>query len=256
MTGRALVLAAHGCTADPAMNRGINGLARRVARLTRFDEVAAAFHQGEPSLTTVLDGLASHDVLVVPLMTSAGYYSDTVLPRELAKNARYRRVRLRCTAPIGTSGRMADLVADRVRSLMEGLGGDPSASCLALVGHGTFRHPQSRVATVALAEELAGRGLCQSVLHAFLDEPPTVETIMARCDRPLLIVQPFLIGNGLHLTEDLTARLGVPAGTLPLMATQGPIRVIVDEAVGTDARMADVITAVIHDHAYSRQETG
>ena len=76
-----------------------------------FDEVAVAFHQGEPGFDTVLDELAADEVTVVPVLTSAGHYGDVVLPEALARNRRFAEVRLRQTPPVGTHAGIAALVA-------------------------------------------------------------------------------------------------------------------------------------------------
>ena len=80
MSGSALVLAAHGSRRDPAANALVRRLAQAVRERRLFDEVAVAFHQGEPGFDTVLDELEAEAVTVVPVMTSAGHYADVVLP--------------------------------------------------------------------------------------------------------------------------------------------------------------------------------
>ena len=55
VSSRALVLAAHGSRRDPAANAPSAGSPKRSARHRLFDEVAVAFHQGEPGFDTVLD---------------------------------------------------------------------------------------------------------------------------------------------------------------------------------------------------------
>ncbi|MDQ3426981.1 MAG: hypothetical protein M3477_04050, partial [Gemmatimonadota bacterium] len=102
MSGRALVLAAHGSRRDPAAGALVRRLAETVRGRRLFDEVAVAFHQGEPGFDGVLDELRSEEVTVVPVMTSAGHYSDVVLPAALARNRRYPEVRLRQTPPVGS----------------------------------------------------------------------------------------------------------------------------------------------------------
>ena len=72
MSGRALVLAAHGSRRDPAANALVRRLAESLRGRRLFDEVAVAFHQGEPGFDAVLDELAADEVTVVPLLTSAG----------------------------------------------------------------------------------------------------------------------------------------------------------------------------------------
>ena len=58
MSSRALVLAAHGSRRDPAANAAVRRLAEAVRAHRLFDEVAVAFHQGEPGFDTVLDEVA------------------------------------------------------------------------------------------------------------------------------------------------------------------------------------------------------
>ena len=82
------MLAAHGSRRDPAANALVRRLAQAVRERRLFDEVAVAFHQGEPGFDTVLDELESEAVTVVPVMTSAGHYADVVLPEALARNRR------------------------------------------------------------------------------------------------------------------------------------------------------------------------
>ena len=81
-----LVLAAHGSNAQPLVNARIRELAETLESNGRFTRVLAAFHQGAPHFSKVLDQLPAGRTVVVPLMTSAGYYCDKVLPRELRRN--------------------------------------------------------------------------------------------------------------------------------------------------------------------------
>src|SRR5688572_5915924 len=114
----ALVLAAHGSRRDPAANELVRRHAHAIRARGVFDEVAVAFHQGEPGFDIVLDTLESRIVTVVPVMTSAGHYAETVLPTALRKNRRYGDVRLRITPPVGTHPEIAALVARRVATLL------------------------------------------------------------------------------------------------------------------------------------------
>ena len=97
MTGRALALAAHGSRRDPAANALVRRLAESLRARRLFHEVGVAFHQGEPGFDAVLDELTADEVTVVPLLTSAGHYSEVVLPEALARNRRFPDVRLRQT---------------------------------------------------------------------------------------------------------------------------------------------------------------
>jgi uroporphyrin-III C-methyltransferase len=229
---RALVLAAHGSRRQP----GANALVRRVAESLRgrrlFDEVAVAFHQGEPGFDTVLDEIDSDDITVVPFFTSGGHYSNVVLPHALARNPRYAERPLRLTRPVGDHPAIGALVARRVAELIHERRLDRGSVSLALVGHGTKRHRESRSATLHLADILRSRRVAAQVLTAFLDDDPPVETLLRTATCPHLLVIPFLIGGGTHVSNDTPRRLAT---------RDSRPTVIVDQPIGSYPGLVDVI---------------
>jgi uroporphyrin-III C-methyltransferase len=246
MTGRALVLAAHGSRREP----GANALVRRLAESLRgrrlFDEVAVAFHQGEPGFDAVLDELTADEVTVVPFLTSAGYYSEVVLPEALARNRRFAEVRLRQTPPVGTHAGVAPLVARRVTELIRDQSAERDQIGLVLVGHGTPRHPQSRTATEHLADVLRRRRAAGRVVAAFLDDEPSVEQAVAGLAGRAVLVVPFLIGGGAHTLEDLPRLLGLPQGE---QTGQVDGRVImVDHPVGSYVGLDEIVLDLARRH--------
>jgi sirohydrochlorin ferrochelatase len=110
---RGLVIAAHGSRRC----RDANALVRRIAETLRarrlYDEVAVAFHQGEPGFDSVLDELTSDEATVVPFFTSEGHYTDVILPEALSRNRRHAELRLRQTPPVGSHAGIGALVARR-----------------------------------------------------------------------------------------------------------------------------------------------
>jgi uroporphyrin-III C-methyltransferase len=247
-SGRALVIAAHGSRRDPAAN----GLVRRVAESIRsrrlFDEVAVAFHQGEPGFDTVLEELAADEVTVVPFMTSGGHYSDVVLPAALERSRRYAEVRLRITPPVGGHPGVAPLVARRVSELLRDHALDRDATSLLLVGHGTRRHLQSRDTTLELAATLQRRRVAREVLAGFLDDEPSVVQALGRASAGTTIVLPFLVGGGSHAEEDLPNLLGLPAGAAPLTGERDGRLVLLDRAIGTLPGLAEIVIDLARRH--------
>jgi uroporphyrin-III C-methyltransferase len=203
VTARALILAAHGSRRDPAANALVRRLAEAVRARRLFDEVAVAFHQGEPRFETVLDEITADEVTVVPLLTSAGHYADVVLPEALSRNRRFAELRLRQTPPVGTHSGIAPMVARRVTELLRNEGIPRHSASVAIVGHGTPRHEESRTSTVQLAETLRRRRVAGEVLAAFLDDDPPLDALLQTAALPHLIVVPFLIGGGTHVSEDI-----------------------------------------------------
>jgi uroporphyrin-III C-methyltransferase len=244
----ALVLAAHGSRRDPAANALVRRLAQALRERRLFDEVAVAFHQGEPGFDSVLDELEAEAVTVVPVMTSAGHYAEVVLPDALGRNRRHGSVRLRITPPVGSHPGIAPLVARRVSELLREQGLDRSETAVLLAGHGTRRHAGSRETTLRLAETLRRRGVASQVAAGFLDDEPSLPEALAEVRASAILVLPFLIGGGSHAAEDVPRALGLEPGELPLAGRLDRVRIVVDHAVGTLPGILDVIVDLARRH--------
>jgi uroporphyrin-III C-methyltransferase len=238
VSGRALVLAAHGSRREPEANALVRRLAESLRGRRVFDEVAVAFHQGEPGFDSVLDEVRAEEITVVPLLTSAGHYNDVVLPESLARNRRHAEVRLRQTPPVGTHSGIAPLVARRVTELLRDSTDARETVSLLIVGHGTPRHPESRASALQLVETLRRRRVAGEVLAGFLDDDPTVEEALAHVMHRTVVVVPFLIGGGSHTLEDLPS----------LAASRRDVRVVVDHAVGAYAGLDEIVLDLARRH--------
>ncbi len=244
MSGKALVLAGHGSHVDPTVNGLVRGYAVRISEMDLFDEVVSAFHQGEPAFATVLDSLVADHITVVPMMTSRGYFSEVVLPRELARNQRYPSICVCRTDPVGTCpgivSMVARLVCDRLRE--HDLSFDKTA--LVIVGHGTRRHPGSRDATFRLADSLRSRGVCSEVISGFLDDHPQVDTLLDQVTQSDVVVVPFFIGGGPHAASDVPTALGLKVHDDHLPPISGRVNgrfVVCDAAIGTDPGIIEIV---------------
>lgn len=238
MAPAALVLAAHGSRHRPDANVKVEEAVLWLRRQGPFDEVTAAYHQGRPAFSQVLDGLRSLDVTVVPFMTSRGFFCDHVLPRELAKNRSYHQLKIRVTPPVGLHPALPELVTSRLEKQLRERRCEPRQTAVAVVGHGTLRHPRSRQATQSLAEKLCSRGLFAQVKAFFLDEPPQVEEIPGSFQGRPTVVVPFLMGGGAHALEDLPRRLGTGA---ELIEEGSSPRLYVDRPVGDDPALPALV---------------
>jgi len=244
---RSLVLAAHGSRRDPAANALVRRIAETLRARRLYHEVAVAFHQGEPGFNTVLDELEGDEVTVVPFLTSAGHYTEVVLPEALSRNSRFPELRLRVTPPVGTHGGIAPLVARRVTELMRERGIERASVSLALVGHGTRRHPESRSSTIQLADTLRRRRVAGEVLAAFIDDDPPLDALLQTAALPHLIVVPFLIGGGTHVSEDIPRLLGLDQSGVGSQES-GDRAVIVDQAIGTYPGLVEIIIDLARRH--------
>lgn len=247
---RALVLAAHGSRRDPSANALVRRLAEGIRGRRLFDEVAVAFHQGEPGFAGVLDELASDEITVVPVMTSAGYYSDVVLPAALARNRRWPEVRLRRTPPVGAHPGIAALAARRVGELLAGRGLSRRHTALLVAGHGTRRHPASRATTLALADTLRRRRVAGEVAAGFLDDEPSLAEALAGTSHDTVVVLPFFVGGGAHVWRDIPAGVGLPAGAgeEPVVGRVSGRTLVLDVALGTLPGIADLAVDLARRH--------
>ncbi|MCB9851392.1 MAG: hydroxymethylbilane synthase [Phycisphaerales bacterium] len=243
MTRRALILAAHGSREAPEVNERIERWANHLAATTDFDVVAACFHQGKPAFAEVLDLVAADDVTVVPIMTSRGYYADHVLPNELVRNKRFTQTRVRITAPIGTHPRIFELARQRVRELCATHGVAEAKVTVAVVGHGTPRHGQSRRATVNLASQLGYALPVRQTLAVFIDDEPAIEEAVGRATGETVIVLPFMIGAGPHAMQDIPERLGMLASDAPWPRSShvASKQVICDGPLGEHAAVLEMV---------------
>jgi uroporphyrin-III C-methyltransferase len=249
VSGRALVLAAHGSRRDPAANALVRRMVESLRARRLFDEVAAAFHQGEPGFDTVLDELTAEEITVVPFFTSAGHYSEVVVPEALARNRRYAEVRLRRSPPVGTHAGVAPLVARRVTELLRDEHLDRQAVALVVVGHGTRRHPDSRTATEQLAETLRRRRVAGHIVAAFIDDDPPVDAVISSLGLPNVLVVPFLIGGGAHTFEDIPRLVGLAPGAAPRDGWAGGRRFLIDTPVGSYPGLEEIVVDLARRHS-------
>ena len=82
----ALLIVAHGSTVNPDSSAPTWTNAREIQRRNLFSDVKCAFWKEEPSLRDArffFGDEAIHEVFVVPNFISEGYFTQTVIPREL-----------------------------------------------------------------------------------------------------------------------------------------------------------------------------
>ncbi len=206
----ALVISGHGSHLSPQTAAPAWQHANAIRAMGVFDEVTCAFWREAPSLHRVLDTLTADDITIVPLFTSQGYFSRNVLPTEFGLDGlitqRNGRV-IRYTETVGQHPHMADVVAERVESVIAQFGLDPAQTALALAGHGTQRDPDSAAATRKQAEIMRATGRFAEVVAVYMEEPPEIERVYEITHSPSIIVVPFFVADGSHTQEDIPRSL-------------------------------------------------
>ncbi len=242
----AVLLLAHGSHLSAGTAEPVREMAGALRRRRAVGEVRVAFWKEDPHLHHALQTVEARFVFAVPIFTSTGYFTDTVVPRELGISGGASPVegmQVRLLDPIGTHPRMADLVLDRAHDARPHPGGNREEEPLHLVvvGHGTPRHPNSGRVTRKIAEELRGRWPWGTTRSAFLDQEPRVLDVLRelRPDRAVLV--PFFISKGWHAGVTLPQDLG---GENPASISKGGALTYA-APVGTHPDMVDVVEEMV-----------
>lgn len=206
-----LVLIAHGSLAAPNSNQPLYDLADEIAKTGTFDVVTPAFLNGDPLITGVLDLIPPGDVVIVPVMTSEGYYLSK-LPDKLLENSTVEGFRFFTTQVIGVHPSIPPLISHQIRSFLLNHQLSETETTVVIVGHGTRRNPNSGLATERLTAQLANYHPRLRFETAFLDQDPTAAEVAANVQTPNTLVVPFLISRGPHSTVDVPEAFGLEKG--------------------------------------------
>jgi sirohydrochlorin cobaltochelatase len=214
----ALLIVAHGSTVNPDSSAPTLAHAIEIRRRKVFAAVACAFWKEEPSLRDALflfDPESIREVCVVPNFISEGYFTQTVVPRELELNGpitkRSNGQVWKYCDPVGNHPLMTELLLKRAREIAPAV--DPVETSLLIVAHGTDLNENSAVAAKREAEKIRALGKYATVLNVYMEEPPLVSDWRKLTKTPNVVVVPFFISDGLHSYEDIPVLLGIATVT-------------------------------------------
>jgi sirohydrochlorin cobaltochelatase len=236
-----------------------------------FAEVACCFWKEEPSLRDALFFFrdpAIREVYVVPNFISEGYFTRTVIPRELElsgrETTRPNGQLWKYCEPVGNHESMTEHLLSRARESAPGIAEEEAT--LLIVGHGTSLNDNSAVAAKEQAEKIRALDRYAAVLNVYMEEPPLVADWANLTTTENVVVVPFFISDGLHSYEDIPALLGIPpegrASARPGLAAASPSHrpyqlrgrsIFYSTAIGTDSRFADVIIEQATDFEKRKQ---
>src|SRR2546423_1733618 len=171
----ALLIVGHGSTVNPDSSAPTWAHAVEIRRREIFDEVECAFWKEEPSLRDALSIFPeAGEVYVVPNFISEGYFTQTVIPRELELNGRVTKrangqVWKYCD-PVGSHPMMTELLLQRADEVAPDV--DPAETTLLIVAHGTDLNDQSAVAAKREVEKIRALGKYADVLNVYMEEAP------------------------------------------------------------------------------------
>src|SRR5213078_4454419 len=138
----ALLIVAHGSTVNPDSSAPTLAHTAEIRRRKIFADVGCAFWKEEPSLRDALfffEPESVGEVCVVPNFISEGYFTQTVIPRELELNGKTTKrangqVWNYCE-PVGNHPLMTELLVQRARDIAPGI--PEAGTSLLIVAHGT-----------------------------------------------------------------------------------------------------------------------
>jgi sirohydrochlorin cobaltochelatase len=212
----ALVIAGHGSTLNPDSSTPTLDHARRIRATGIFAEVAVCFWKEEPGFAEVLRTLDSETVYVVPNFISEGYFTRTVIPREMGLDGpttlRDGRSIHYCE-PAGNHPLMTSLLVRQAKAVAPEA--PPAATSLFIVGHGTGLDEKSADAARLQASLIASAGEYAEVFPAYMEEEPFIADWHKIATMPNVVVVPFFISDGLHSYQDIPVLLGIREETGP-----------------------------------------
>ncbi|HPF40995.1 MAG TPA: ferrochelatase [Phycisphaerae bacterium] len=244
MTGATILLAAHGSGDDSASNAFVHALTARLSNDLAPTPVLCAFRKGRPSFAEAIASVTGDSVIVIPVMTSEGYFSTRVLPAAIAESPRAASLRVTMTAPLGLHPAFVEITESLLAGAVAQFAPPIANTTFLVVGHGTPRHADSRSRTVEVVEAIAARRDDWDIRPAFIDEPPYVRDVVATLASRHVIATPFLIGGGHHATIDIPEQLGAlredNVGAAPFANIAGGVMRICTEAVGMHTSIPDL----------------
>src|ERR1044071_8378194 len=159
----ALLIVAHGSTVNPDSSAPTVAHVAEIRRRKVFADVQCAFWKEEPSLRDALflfNPESIREVYVVPNFISEGYFTQTVVPRELELNGPITKRSTgqiwRYCEPVGNHSLMRELLLKRARNVAP----DPASAetSVLIVAHGTDLNEILTVAAKREAEKIRARG--------------------------------------------------------------------------------------------------
>jgi len=262
----ALLIVAHGSTVNPDSSAPTLAHAAEIRRRKIFADVECAFWKEEPSLRDAIflfDPESIRQVYVVPNFISEGYFTQTVVPRELELNGRITKRSngqiWKYCEPVGNHPMMTELLLKRASEVAPRA--DPAESSLRVVAHGSDLNENSAVAAKREAEKIRVIGKYATVLNVYMEEPPLVSDWRKLTKTRHVVVVPFFISDGLHSYEDIPVLLGIAVaagvdrgrpGSPPPATVRGEIfrrnpyniegrSLFYAPSIGTEAGVADII---------------
>ena len=248
MSEVALILAGHGSHISANTAGVVWACVDHLRQQGVADEITACFWKEPPAFSQVLDTVEAENVVIVPLFTARGYFTQQVLPSEMGlcgPSTRRGERRIILTPTIGEHERLASIVDQRLRRTIERFDLSTWDTAIAVIGHGTRRNRASRDTARDQAERLRQAGYASEVVAVYLDDEPDIPSVYQSTRAPNIIALPYFLAAGSHVGMDVPRALGI-TGSSEEEHVNGRT-VYYCDPVGADASLSDVVLALARD---------
>jgi sirohydrochlorin cobaltochelatase len=220
-SGAALVILGHGTTLNDQSAAPVRQHATELRRRKIFREVREAFWKQEPQIKNVLAEISAPRIFIAPLFVSEGYFASDVIPKELGFNypdnlkLKTQNSEWFYCRPVGSHDLMTTVILARAQDVVEKFpfprAPKPADTTLLIAGHGTGRNAGSRKIVERQATLIRALKIFADVRAVFMEEEPFIKGCAELVATKHIVVVPFFISDGLHVTEDIPVLLGEPA---------------------------------------------
>lgn len=242
MSSIALILAGHGSHVSPNTAGVVWQMVDRLRRRGIADEITACFWKEQPHFHQVLHSVTSETVVIVPVFTAKGFYTQQVIPVEMGLSGEVTQRGKRTiyyTPTLGEHPDIDDVVKSIVRDSLHEANLSKKDTAVAILGHGTKRSSSTRETTQRQTENIRELDIVAEVVDAYLDDDPNIPSIYTRTSAPNIIAVPFFLAQGSHTTIDVPGALGIEYGTYP--ADVNGRNVYYTPPLGTHPRLDDIV---------------
>jgi sirohydrochlorin cobaltochelatase len=244
----ALVLVGHGSGRYPDAAKPILALAESIRGRGLFAEVASVFMKQDPPLSAALSLVKASTVYVVPVFAGRGFYTGTLIPREIGLTGQVTEKdgrRVLYTEPAGTHPRLPGLLACRADGMARTCGWQPEATSLLLIAHGSSRPGGAGETPKAIAAALAGMNHFAEVDLVFLEQEPFAGSWPDRIKGDKVVALPLLVAQGMHAGQDIPPLFGLSQGETGPMDSHGR-RVALATGLGAEPELEEIILDLVH----------
>ena len=218
MLDTALILAGHGSHISPNTAGIVWRYVDRLRAMSAESEITACFWKEPPAFHQVINTVNASNVIIVPVFTAQGYFTQSVLPAELGLDGSYsikNGKTIRLTPAIGQHEAMGKIVRAIVSKSIDEHELELNDTAVAIIGHGTRRNPNSRDATRKQANHLRQLNWVSEVVDVYLDDDPDISSIYETTRANNIIALPYFLAPGSHVSMDVPRALGVTGKRSP-----------------------------------------